>query len=67
MDKHINIDKELVDLVGNELGQKTADLFTDLYDGFPLDEQVAGAREVLYEIVGVERTNDLLKKIENKK
>lgn len=63
MAKYHEINKDLVKIIGNELGQNTADLFVSFYDGFSLQEQVTGAKEILAVVVGNDRTNELLKKI----
>lgn len=62
----MDVNKDLVKIILSELGKKTADLYVDFFDGFPEAEQVQGAREMLDQIVGQERTSELLKKFEKK-
>lgn len=64
---HMDVDEDLVKIIYDELGENTAELFVKFYRGFQKEEQIEGAREILGIIVGESRTNDLLKKIVNKK
>ncbi len=60
----MNIDQELVKIVFEELGKKSADLFTNFFQGSPKEEQVKAVRNILSTIVGESRTTELLKKFE---
>lgn len=57
----VEIDKDLVKIINDEMGKSSADLFVKFYHGFTLLEQVKGANQILSYVVGATRTKELLK------
>lgn len=53
--------RQIVEIISQEMGKKTADLFIDFYSDFSKEEQIEGAKELLCSVVGEKRTEDLLK------
>lgn len=61
----MEVDRKLVQIIREELGTNSADLFIKFYKGFPKHEQVEGARELLDDIIGRPRTNFVLQQFKN--
>lgn len=63
----MDIDPTLLKIIALELGSSSADLFVKFYHGFSVEEQVSGAKSILRIIIGYERTEEILKELDNKK
>lgn len=57
----MDLTQELSKVIYKEMGQKSADLFSQFYHDFSEKEQVTGALSLLILVVGPERSNELLK------
>lgn len=55
-----DIDHKLLKIINDELGDKSADLFSQFYSGFSYEDQLEGARGILNALVGPSRTTALL-------
>jgi hypothetical protein len=62
-----NINKELISVISEELGQNSADVFMSFYSANSFEDQLSGARDILSLTIGEDRTTKLLSKIKEVK